>query len=44
VETNGFLIFQGIPERLTLPGWMTGISGVGAALLAVNSLGEDFTI
>lgn len=43
VEKNGFLIFQGIPERLTLPGWMTGISGVGAALLAANSLREDLT-
>lgn len=44
VEENGFLILQGIPERLTIPGWMTGISGVGAALLAANSLREDLTI
>ncbi len=37
-DKNGFLILQGIPERLTIPGWLNGISGVGAALLSAHSL------
>ena len=35
---DGFLILQGIPERLTIPGWLQGISGVGAALLAARDV------
>lgn len=37
---HGFLVFQGIPERLTIPGWLNGISGVGAAMLAAHALHE----
>ena len=33
---HGFLILQGIPKRLTILGWLQGISGVGAALLAAR--------
>lgn len=35
---HGFLIFQGIPERLTIPGWLNGVSGIGAAMLAAHFL------
>lgn len=37
-DQHGFLILQDLPERLTVPGWLNGISGVGAAMLAAHSL------